>query len=142
MRLVDTSNWVFAGSGASDGELLPKVVANEYDRVYRASYTPSNVQVLAHSPLMCAGHFDYADMTYYSAPSGAGIFDAGSIHWICTLNGLCPSSPAAQHIADVVTQNILRGFAVGPAGTTHPSRSNVNEVIGSSSQAPPTADND
>jgi hypothetical protein len=92
--------------------------------------------------LLCAGHFDYADMTYYSASSGAGVFDAGSIHWICTLNGLCPSSTTAQHIADVVTQNILMAFAAGPAGSAHPSQANVRQIIGSSSQAPPAADND
>ena len=136
MRLLDTTSWVFAGTGATSGQLLPHVVANEYDRVFRASYTPRNLEVLAHSPLTCQSHADHADMTYYSAASGAGVFDAGSIHWICTLNGLCPSTPTAQRIADQITENVLRAFAAGPAGRTYPSRPNVAKVIGSARNAP------
>jgi hypothetical protein len=135
MRLVDTSSWIYAGTGATDGELLPKVVANEYDRVFRAS-SPPNVEVLAHSPLTCVGRSDFADMTYYSAPSGAGVFDAGSIHWICTLNGLCPSSPTAQQISDSITANVLVAFAAGPAGITHPSHPNGSSVVAASLNAP------
>jgi hypothetical protein len=136
MRLVDTTSWVFAGTGAMSGEMLRHVVANEYDRVFRASYMPRNLEVLAHSPLTCQGHADHADMTYYSASSGAGVFDAGSIHWICTLNGLCPSSPTAERIADRITENVLRAFAAGPAGRTHPSRPNVAKIIGSARNIP------
>ena len=136
MRLVDTTSWVFAGTGATFGQQLPRVVANEYDRVFRASYMPRNLEVLAYSPLSCQGHPDHADMTYYSTSSGAGVFDAGSIHWICTLNGLCPSSPTAERIADRITENVLRAFAAGPAGRTHPSRPNVAKIIGSARNVP------
>jgi hypothetical protein len=134
MRLLETSSWVFAGSHATDGEVLPNVVANEYDRVVRSS--PKNTEVLAHSPVTCAGRSDYSDMTYYSAPSGAGVFDTGSIHWICTLNGMCPSNAAAEQISQAVTTNVLTAFAAGPAGTAHPSHANLSSARRPARQAP------
>jgi hypothetical protein len=108
--------------------VLPNVVANEYDRVFRASFTPANLEVLGHSPLTCRGKSDYGDMTYYAAKSGAGVFASGSIHWICSIDGLCPTTPDAANVVRQVTQNVLVTFAAGPAGAAHPSVSNVTAV--------------
>jgi len=64
----DTSMWVFAGSGFRDGEKVPHMVGNEYDRVNASVPTPGNIQVLAHSPVSCRGMKSFADTTWYSAP--------------------------------------------------------------------------
>ena len=125
LRIVDPSSWVFAGTGATDGMTLPKVVANEYDRVFRGPWTPPNLEVLAHSPLTCRGKSDFADMAYYSAASGAGVFASGSIHWICSIDGLCPTTNEAAAVVRQVTANVLTAFAAGPTGAAHPSVSNV-----------------
>ncbi|HEY1281884.1 MAG TPA: N,N-dimethylformamidase beta subunit family domain-containing protein, partial [Acidimicrobiales bacterium] len=125
LRIVDPSSWVFAGTGVIDGMRLPKVVANEYDRVFRGPWTPPNLEVLAHSPLTCRGTSDFADMAYYSAASGAGVFASGSIHWICSIDGLCPTTDEAAAVVRRVTANVLTAFAAGPAGAAHPSTSNV-----------------
>jgi hypothetical protein len=139
MHLIDTSNWVFAGAGATDSTVLPKIVANEYDRVYNhASFTPTNLEILAQSPVTCRHKQDHANMTYYSAPSGAGVFDAGTIHWICTLDQLCPSTPAAEAMTDKITENVLTVFGAGPAGVAHPSVGNVHAVLGDGPDAPPS----
>jgi hypothetical protein len=125
LRIVDPSSWVFAGTGATDGMTLPKVVANEYDRVFLGPWTPPNLEVLAHSPLTCRGKSDFADMAYYSAPSGAGVFASASIHWICSIDGLCPTTNEAAAVVRQVTANVLTAFAAGPAGAVHPSVANV-----------------
>jgi hypothetical protein len=137
MRLINTTSWVFAGAGVTDATVLPKIVANEYDRVYtHVSFTPANLEILAQSPVTCRHKPDHANMTYYSAPSGAGVFDAGTIHWICTLNQLCPSTPAAEAVADTITENVLTAFGAGPAGVTHPSVGNVQSVLGDGPDPP------
>jgi hypothetical protein len=83
-----------------------------------------NIEVLAHSPLVCKGRDSYADMTYYTAPSGAGVFASGSI-WF--ERRLFPGSSGEddEQIGAMVT-NILRTFAQGPAGVDHPSESNLD----------------
>jgi hypothetical protein len=75
--------------------------------------------------LTCRGKPDFADMAYYSAPSGAGVFASGSIHWICSIDGLCPTTPEAAAVVRQVTVNVLTAFALGPAGASHPSVSNL-----------------
>jgi hypothetical protein len=135
LRVVDPSSWVFAGTGVTAGTTLPHVVANEYDRVFPGPWTPTNLEVLAHSPLTCRNQADFADMAYYSAPSGAGVFASGSIHWICSIDGLCPTTNEAAAIVSKVTENVLVAFASGPAGTTHPSVANVAVVSAGSGPA-------
>jgi hypothetical protein len=136
LRVVDPTAWVYAGTGVVAGTLLPNVVGNEYDRVFSGPFTPANLEVLAHSPLTCRGKADSGDMAYYSTASGAGVFASGSIHWICSIDGLCPTTPEAANIVRQITQNVLVGFADGPAGTAHPSISNVTAIgLGSSSGA-------
>ncbi len=128
MKIVDPTAWVFAGTGVGAGATLPNVVANEYDRVFAGPWTPPNLEVLAHSPLTCRGKPDFSDMAYYSARSGAGVFASGSIHWICSIDGLCPTTPEAAAVVSKVTENVLVAFATGPAGTARPSVSNVATV--------------
>ena len=110
-------------------------MANEYDRVFAGSFTPANLEVLAHSPLTCRGKADFGDMAYYSAPSGAGVFASGSIHWICSIDGLCPTTAAAATIVRQVTENVLVTFSTARAGALHPSTSNVTAVGAGASNA-------
>jgi hypothetical protein len=128
LRIVDPSAWVFAGTNVTAGTTLPKVVANEYDRVFQGSFTPANLEVLAHSPLTCRGKSDFGDMSYYTAPSGAGVFASGSIHWICSIDGVCPITNEGAAVVRQVTQNVLVTFAAGQAGFAHRSVSNVSAV--------------
>ena len=135
LRVVDPGAWVYAGTGVTAATVLPNVVANEYDRVFAGSLTPANLEVLAHSPLTCRGKADFGDMAYYSAPSGAGVFASGSIHWICSIDGLCPTTAAAATIVRQVTANVLVTFSTARAGALHPSASNVAAVGAGASSA-------
>jgi hypothetical protein len=121
MVVVDAANWLFAGTGLHNGDRLAGVVGEEYDRYDPRFTSPNNVEILTHSPLTCRGLPDHADATYYSAPSGAGIFAAGTIGWNGALDGSCgiPHCPGPPMVR--ITQNLLAAFGVGPAGRVHPS---------------------
>jgi len=148
MIVSDPNAWVFANTGLSKGDRLKNVVGPEYDRF--DSSGPNNVQIMARSPVTCGGKATYSDMTYYTAPSGAGVWASGTNWWISKLSEQCspltsptsaptttspvtpttfavtprntrrPSICPKQAVTDM-TENVLNLFGVGPAGRTHPS---------------------
>jgi hypothetical protein len=129
LRVVDPSNWLLAGSGTSAGAVYPGLVANEFDTFTPNDKSPPDLELLADSPVRCLGHLAYADMSWYSAPSGAGVFATGTIHWICNLDATCGGPVQEQAFVERVTLNLLAGFAAGPAGRAHPSVGNVRDVV-------------
>lgn len=136
----DASMWMFDGSGFTNGERVPDMVGNEYDRVTPGTPTPENIQVLAHSPVSCKDLFSYADTTWYSAPSGAGVFSAGTFGWSPLMDADCVDGPVDVRCKLVkVTENILQAFVAGPAGAAHPSVSNVQKFGIPKPEGVPTA---
>jgi hypothetical protein len=105
-----------------DGDQWFDLVGNEYDRVTLEVPTPPTIQVLAHSPVVCRGHDSFADMTYYTTPSGAGVFSAGSI-WF--ERHLLPGGTGTDAQTVGMVTNLLRVFTKAPAGHTHPAKSNL-----------------
>jgi len=129
--VYDPSSWIFAGTGAYQGERFPGMVGPEYDRLNPAVPFPRPIQVLAHSPLTCDGYSTFSDTAYYTVASGAGVFASGTMRWVCALRG--PScghglNRAAGQFVDRATENLLRAFAAGPAGRAHPATGNVAKV--------------
>lgn len=118
--VTDPGGWVWAGTGVRRGQSLPGMVGPESDHVSSSGPTPHGLTVLAHSPVSCAfGAPTTADVTYYAAPSGAGVFDSGTEGWVCALRaGACPQTPPppVQQVIQRATATILRTFARGPAG--------------------------
>ncbi len=139
--VYDPGNWIFAGTGARKGEAFPGMVGPEYDRVNPAVPVPRPIEVLARSPLTCDGVSSYADSAYYTVRSGAGVFASGTMRWVCAMKGRACGhgvSNAAQRFVDIATTNLLRVFAAGRAGLTHPARDNlarVHEATGFSGMA-------
>ena len=126
MVIVDPSSWVFAGTGLQPGAKLADLVGSEYDRYNPRLPGPRNIQILAHSPLTCSHQQDHSDMTYYTVPSGGGVFATGTNVWVASLGGICPSgpSPCPSDVTQRVTENVLAATGVGPAGKAHPSQPN------------------
>jgi hypothetical protein len=119
-------SWIFAGTGLSNGDRIRGAIAGEYDRIWPDAPTPRTTQILAHSPLQCRGRTRYADTTYYTARSGAGVFNVSSTDWVDVLECASPiESTACVPAAVTITRNVLRHFAAGPAGLTRPSTPNV-----------------
>ena len=64
-------------------------------------------------------------------PSGAGVFAAGTMRWVCALRGAkCGHDVPAKTrpFVEKVTGTLLRAFAAGPAGLTHPAHDNLRTV--------------
>ena len=129
MVVSEPDSWILAGTGLAAGARFKDLVQNEYDRVTpEAPGTPRNIEVICHSPLVCNGRHSYADVTYYTAPSGAGVFATGTLWWERQLGPLC-TDPDMDHTDQChlrrITANVLEAFLAGPAGVAHPSKSNL-----------------
>jgi hypothetical protein len=120
--------WLTEGLDLTPGQRLGTIVGPEYDRVDLSVPTPHPLEVLFHSPLRCTpqtGSFaDASDVTYYTAPSGAGVFDSGTSKWECALSdtacGPGWGDAATYRVVREITQRLLQAAAVGPLGTAHP----------------------
>jgi len=124
MLLTNTGSWVYAGTGAVEGDVIPDIVGIEMDALPPRSRTAPTLEVLAASPVRCNDDTDQHVMAYHSLPSGSGVFATGTIDWGCGLDGTCDDI-AASDVVRGVTVNVLRVFAAGPAGATNPSVANV-----------------
>jgi hypothetical protein len=129
--------WGFRGTGAHRGDRIPGLVGPEADRVYPTPSLPHPMQILSHSPYSCGGVMTVAQSVYYTAPSGAGVFNAGTLRWGCSMVDRCehPLGATTARFVKVVTGNVLKGFADGPAAARHPARDNVGDFDLSSANA-------
>ncbi|MFE9480269.1 N,N-dimethylformamidase beta subunit family domain-containing protein [Streptomyces spororaveus] len=133
-------HWLFEGTGAREGDRFEHLVGVEYDKVDTGFPTPRPIEILAHSPVVCEGRPSHQDTAYYTAPSGAGVFATGTMRWVEALDATGDGRSGRNHGLDArsgalttrVTENLLRVFATGPAGRTHPAQDNVKAVYGSS----------
>jgi hypothetical protein len=148
MRIVDSQNWLLAGTGVRDGTALPDLVGYESDHVNLDYSTARPLEILAHSPVTCTGPpgqrswSSIADTTYGSSASGAAVFTSGTIYWVCSLTRSCPVviSRSTQRFTRTVTATVLEVFAAGPAGRSHPALDNLNRfgLIARNSRLPVT----
>lgn len=136
--VTNPGHWLFEGTGAKAGDSFPHLVGVEYDKVDTGFTTPRPIEILAHSPVVCEGRPSHQDTAYYTTPSGAAVFATGTMRWVEALDAKGDGSSRANHGLDArsgalttrVTENLLRTFAVGPAGRTHPAQDNVKAVYG------------
>lgn len=126
--IADAQHWVLSGTGVRTGDAFPHLVGVEYDRVNPAFPTPHNIDVFAHSPVVCSGRRSFSDSAYYTVESGAGVFATGTMRWIHALLGRGHPQDGYQHaihgrtstLVETVTTTVLRAFSHGPAGLAHP----------------------
>lgn len=126
--IAEPGNWLFAGTHVTKGERLPGLIGPETDAVQLSYPTPRPIEVLMHSPTKCPQNTpSHADVSYYVAPSGAGVFDAGTIDWTCIVGGSCHGRATSRThlVVRQVTDNLLTAFAKGPAGGAHPAHDNL-----------------
>ena len=119
--------WAFRGTGVHVGSTFTGVVANEVDLVSHAGGTPRPLQVVAYSPTTCGGStFTHSTMTYYTAPSGAGVVSTGSMGWV--LDAMVPGRVPVNtyRFVQAVTATILRAVGTGPLGRRFPAADNLN----------------
>ena len=121
--------WGFAGTGVGYGDRLEGLVGPEADRVYPDRLLPHPLQVLAHTPYDCRGVATTAQSVYYTTPSGAGVFTAGTLRWGCAMIDGCdrPIDDRVGRFVSTVTGTVLKEFAAGPVGERHPARENLDD---------------
>jgi hypothetical protein len=129
---VDPDNWLLQGIVVG-GEKLPGVVGIEYSRVNLSVPTPRPIEVLFHSPVECGTtrQREFSDVTYYTTPSGAGVFSSGTQDWVCGLEPACLGRGRDGRVGQdltLITTRLLQQFAAGPAGTVHPAVDNLGRL--------------
>ncbi len=131
MVVAAPDSWLLTGIVAP-GQRLPGMVGNEYSAVDLEVPTPRPLQVLFHSPVTCRGRPGFQDTTYYTAPSGAGVFSSGTQWWICGLDPACKFAGTAvaevHRVFTAITTRLLRAYAEGPAGNRYPAVDNLVQV--------------
>lgn len=130
MIITDPSSWIFSGTGLKFGSRIQNLVGSEYDGFSPYDPYPKDLQILAHSPVLCHNRPGFSDLSYYTTSAGAGVFATGTNLWVAALGTPCPSFMGSCPIQPVatITENILRAFGSGLPGLTHPSKANALQV--------------
>ena len=136
--VADASSWIFAGTGLADGDTISgapsgqQVVGSEFDGFEPLLPGPRNVEIVGHSPTTSVGGRLYSDASYYTRPTGGGVFATGTASWVQLLwDGVRPLdnalsfgvSPAVVPLTRI-TLNVLATLASGPASRVRPSVGN------------------
>lgn len=115
MLIANCPDWICAGTGLRSGSVLKGMLGYEVDAIVAAS--PSGVVKLAESPYsVCTDsactqrETRYAHMSYYTAPSGAGVFATGSMNWHWGLDSYGPRGDRVNPAVQRITNNILTRF--------------------------------
>lgn len=125
--------FAFAHTGAHRGSAYPGLVGPEIDTVNPGIGSPRNLEIVGRSPANCHRIHCLSEATYYTLPSGAAVWAAGTDGWVNALGNdtyrvMTPESTRA--FARTVTDNLLLAFARGPAGRVHPPKPNVRPSDG------------
>ena len=113
------SHWMFVGTGLNNGDQVAGIVGYEVDHYQRGAATPPSVTVLAETDVTLSnGQLTTADSTIYTAPSGASVFNAGTIQWSWALDGFAmpgdPREPTPTNVAlQKATLNLLNNLPNG-----------------------------
>jgi hypothetical protein len=125
MQVVDAPNWLVAGTGLVPGTQLVRAAANEVDRLSDTrGAMPANLQVIMRGAYATpSGSLRDFAATYYTTPSGAAVFAAGTTAWPCGLDDSCPFGPVPEVTSRAMrgmTANLLHAFSTVRFGATHP----------------------
>jgi N,N-dimethylformamidase beta subunit-like protein len=116
-----SSNWVYANTGFKDGDSVPGLVGYEADRYMSSFPAPpgTNEVLLSQSPFTDAqGAANQSNSSIYQAPSGAWVFDSGTMSWSWALDSEGTANQPDPRIQQATT-NILNRFGMGPAPVHH-----------------------
>jgi sugar lactone lactonase YvrE len=81
-RIADASAWLWTGTGASSGDLIPGLFGYESDRRYENGAEPSGLVELGSTIIENhSAEVSVAQAAMYTAPSGATVFAAASTDW-------------------------------------------------------------
>jgi hypothetical protein len=86
-----TFSSLFGATSSRQIVRLPELVGYEFDTLVSGYPVPPHLKVLSSSPVRnYVGRVEVANSTFYVAPSGARVFNAGTIQWSWGLDGYSP----------------------------------------------------
>ena len=115
----NSGNWVYAGTGLTDGSRINGIVGYEYDRFYTTyvdSITGQTVTVPAIPGLVLLSNSpvgsSHSNSSIYTAASGARVFASGTIEWSSGLDssGYGCTNGCVSTALQQTTRNILANF--------------------------------
>ncbi|PZS03867.1 MAG: hypothetical protein DLM70_08510 [Chloroflexi bacterium] len=112
MVVTSPHSWVFAGTGLQRGSTITGLVGSEWDhRVVPGYPVPDHMVVLARSPVIgTSGERTLSNATISEFPSGASVFDAGTLNWSAALG----FSNRTGRLVRTITETLLRHFGSAP----------------------------
>jgi hypothetical protein len=119
-------SWLFAGTGINSDTRIPGIVGYEPD--VRTADSPANTRVIGSGAVQCrppepgephpAPGQKRAQTTLYTAPSGALVFNTGTLGWELGLEPVPSASPNAPPHPDprivTITRNLLAHVLASP----------------------------
>lgn len=115
--ITDPDFWGFKDTGVTKGQQFPGMVGWEVDAVTAAS--PKNTIVAASSPFECPTYWAEGQITYYSAPSGAGVVNLGTFGFAFSVSWFRADDDVKRFSKQVVA-NLVTEAAAGPLGARYP----------------------
>jgi len=134
--VTDPTSWVFAGTGLTAGQHLPRVIQGEFDRYVPGPYAPADLDIVAHSPV-ANRHNNYSDITWFTAPGGGGVLNTGNASWVGQLadaplippNVLPSAVPGVTEHLQRIMLNVYSVLGSAPASITNPSKGTWRTVL-------------
>lgn len=127
--IQDATVWPIAGTGLKTGDKIAGVVGKEIETT-GVGQAPAVQSFLTAKATTVEQNITWTvGLTYYTAPSKAGVIDVGTMGWVCNITNTCPwkgtadSNTKSQVIA--ITKQILTAASVGPLGIAHPEVANI-----------------
>ncbi len=121
-RPAALDSWIFTGAGIVSGESFPGIVGYEYDHAAVPDERPPGLEVVGSSPVNGFLGSDTSISTIYTAPSGAIVFNAGTIAWAWGLDdaGHEDRGAYADDKLRRVTANIIDRLGAPPPSPASP----------------------
>ena len=124
--VVNPNFWAFKGTGATAGARYPQLIGHEVDKAGPDS--PPGVHIAAHSTFTCTTRTGLSDLTYYVAPSKAGVFNLGTMGFAFALSDGIHYDKRSVAFARQVLTTVVTAAAKGPLGRTYTERGNYFDV--------------
>jgi N,N-dimethylformamidase beta subunit-like protein/F5/8 type C domain-containing protein/putative Ig domain-containing protein len=131
--ITNASHWLFNGTGLTNGSILPNVLGYETDSL--SAYRPSGTIRLAHSPFPKSSPQVNANMSIYTAPSGAEVFAVGTVWWTMGLDDIRPSRGVVPAVQQITANFLARALGGSPPTNPPPVIARLAATVTASSAA-------
>ena len=138
LTVTNPNFFLFNGTGATMNQSYPKLLAGEVDNAQILTDTPVNLHIAARSPLVrntaSGAQPVWSDMTYYTASSGAGVFNAATFGFSYAvdnhpLSGTPDMPTSTRDFARKVVSNVFTMMSGIPLASRYPTVSNYDTLM-------------